>query len=103
MFYNDLTEKIGDHDCDFIIKIKMEADGAKSIEVTMKELKLFLKIDSLYIIQHFFTMNFPEYSKDAKDKPTYFEEDYGNYPRFSVMLKLVDCLTCFEQMCDSHT
>ena len=74
----------------------MEADGAKAIDVVMKELKLFLKIDILYVIQNFFTNNFPVYSKDAKDKPTYFESDFGNYPRQAIIVNLNDCLICFE-------
>jgi len=64
----------------------------------MKGLKLFLKVDVLYVISNFFTNSWPSYSSDAKDKPTYFEPDYGNYPRFETVLNLNDCLICFEQM-----
>ena len=64
----------------------------------MKGLKLFLKVDVLYVVSNFFTNSWPSYSSDAKDKPTYFEPDYGNYPRFETVLNLNDCLICFEQM-----
>lgn len=60
----------------------MEADGAKLIQTEMKELKLFLKLDALNILSQFFLGNFPEYQPDEKDKPTFFEADYGNYPKF---------------------
>lgn len=85
---------------DFEVDIKMEADGAKMIDVQMKGLKLFIRIDILYIMQAFFLGNFPVYKPDAKDKPTYFEPDYGNYPRFATIVNLNDCLICFEQMTD---
>ena len=78
----------------------MEADGAKVVDVQMKGLKLFLKIDVFYVISNFFLNNFPKYSNDAKDKPTFFEPDYGNYARFVSILNLNDCLICFEQMQD---
>lgn len=74
----------------------MEADGAKAVDVIMQELKVFIKLDVLYIMQNFFMNNFPEYQADSKDRPTYFEADYGNYPRFQITLNLNDCLTCFE-------
>jgi len=116
-FYNEMEEshKSSDHtfefepratsrtESDFIVDIKMEADGAKVIDVSMNGLKLFLKIDILYIIQNFFTTNFPVYHPDAKDKPTFFEPDYGNYPRLETVLNLNDCLICFEQMIDVKT
>jgi hypothetical protein len=37
----------------------MESDGAKVIDIEMKGLKLFLRVDILYVIQNFFTDNFP--------------------------------------------
>jgi hypothetical protein len=79
----------------------MEADGEKTIEVQMKELKFFLRIDILYTIQNFFTTNFPEYTGAAKDKPTFFEPDYGNFPKQAIIIKLNDCLTVFEQLSES--
>ena len=81
---------------DFIVDIKMQPDGAKVIDVEMKGLKLFLKVDVLYIISNFFLNSWPVYSSDTKDKPTYFEPDYGNYARFEMVLNLNDCLICFE-------
>lgn len=69
----------------------------------MRGLKLFLKVDVLYVVSNFFTNSWPSYSSDATDKPTYFEPDYGNYPRFETVLNLNDCLICFEQMaCNQH-
>lgn len=104
MFYNELRSQrlsAGNaKESDFIVDIKMEADGAKVIDVEMKGLKLFLKIDVLYVISNFFLNNWPEYSNNAKDKPTFFEPDYGNYARFVTILNLNDCLICFEQMQD---
>mmetsp|Transcript_10931 Transcript_10931/g.16600 ORF Transcript_10931/g.16600 Transcript_10931/m.16600 type:complete len:86 (+) Transcript_10931:2789-3046(+) len=35
---------------DFILKVDMEADGAKVIDVEMKNLKLFMGVDALYIM-----------------------------------------------------
>jgi len=102
MFYNELhSQRLSSgnaKESDFIVDIKMEADGAKVIDVEMKGLKLFLKIDVLYVISNFFLNNWPEYSNTAKDKPTFFEPDYGNYARFVTILNLNDCLICFEQM-----
>lgn len=97
-FYNNSGSEAEDKSYDFVVNIKMEADGVKVIDVQMKELKLFLKIDILYVIQNFFMNNFPAYQSDSFDKPTFFEADYTNYPRFSIILNLNDCLTCFEQM-----
>ena len=69
----------------------------------MRGLKLFLKVDVLYVVSNFFTNSWPSYSSGAKDKPTYFEPDYGNYARFETVLNLSDCLICFEQtVCNQH-
>jgi len=47
MFYNELrSQRLSSgnaKESDFIVDIKMEADGAKVIDVEMKGLKLFLK------------------------------------------------------------
>ena len=83
---------------DFKLSVKMEADGAKVLEVDMQNLKLFLNLDALYIMQNFLLNSFPQYTKDTFDKPTFFEPDYGNYSRFELVLNLNDCLICFEQM-----
>jgi hypothetical protein len=74
----------------------MKADGEKVIDVQMMGLKLFLKVDILNIVLHFFTTNFPVYSPDTKDKPSYYEPDYDNHARFEIVLNLNDCLICFE-------
>ena len=56
-FYDELDEsfnllQVGPHETnyDFVIDIKIEAGGEKVIDISMNGLKLFLKIDVLYVI-----------------------------------------------------
>ena len=56
-FYNELDESLNlpqigprETNYDFVIDIKMEAGGEKVIDISMNGLKLFLKIDVLYVI-----------------------------------------------------
>lgn len=90
------------HKMDFIVDINMEADGAKIVDIELKSLKLFLKLDILQVVSQFFNGNYPVYQQDSVDKPSYFEADYGNYPRFEMVLNLNDCLISFEQMDDIY-
>ena len=55
-FYNEFDESLNraqsgiKNNYDFVVDIKMEAGGEKVIDVSMNGLKLFLKIDVLYVI-----------------------------------------------------
>ena len=35
---------------DFIVDVNMEADGAKIVDIELKSLKLFLKLDVLQVV-----------------------------------------------------
>lgn len=51
----------------------------------------------LQILQTFFMSNFPNYTEaDARDRPTYFDPDLGNLPKFEMDALLNDCLICFD-------
>lgn len=94
-FYNSYLDQDGQSP-DYVVNVQMGADGAKVIDVEMKGLKLYIRVDILYTLSNFFLYNFPVYTSDTQDKPTFFEPDYGNHARMEVVLNLNDCLLCFE-------
>ena len=75
----------------------MEPDGTKTVDLILQNLKLFLRIDQLFILQKFFTEGFPVYD-NCKEKPAMFDTDRGNDPKFAFMVHLNDTLICFEQL-----
>ena len=81
------------------MKMKLDADGNKLAEILLNDLKLFLKIDYLFMLQSFFSDGLPTYdNSNARDKPSNFTSDLASYPRFEMFIKLKDCLIVFEQL-----
>ena len=79
--------------------MRMEADGSKLGEVYLNDLKLFVKIDYLLMLQSFFLDGLPTYDNaHPRDKPSNFSSDLASYPRFELIMKLKDCLIVFEQL-----
>jgi hypothetical protein len=56
--------------------MKIEVDGSKFSEVYLNDLKLFVKIDYLFMLQSFFQDGLPTYDNaHARDKPSNFSSD----------------------------
>ena len=75
----------------------MFRDGQQVLDCNLQQLKLFLKMDSLFELQTFFTEALPDYSQ-MKEKPAAYESDPGNYKRYEYNVQLVDSVICFEQL-----
>ena len=58
----------------------MEPDGSKLIQVKIEKLKIFVKPHIFLTIQEIFMYGMPQY-KDDKDKPNYYDSDWGNAAR----------------------
>lgn len=74
----------------------MNADSSRRIELTLHHLKLFAKVDILYILQNFFTDCFPDYTH-REEKPSGYDADPANYARQEYIIDLRDSLICLEQ------
>jgi len=82
---------------DFALCTIMMPDGTKTIDLTLQNLKCFLRLDMLFALQKFFMDAFPKYD-NLKEQPANFDKDRGNDPKFAFMVHLSDSLVCFEQL-----
>ena len=56
--------------------MRIESDGSKLGEVYLNDLKLFVKIDYLLMLQNFFQDGLPNYDNaHLRDKPSNFSSD----------------------------
>lgn len=67
------------------------------MDLSLQNLKLFLRIDQLFTLQSFFMDGLPSYD-NSKEKPAQFDSDKGNAPKTTFTLHLKDSLICFEQL-----
>ena len=96
----DLEDETGAVErADFNVSVDFAADGAKVVAVKLRQLQLYLQLDTLQELSHFFTCNFPDYAHaPAADRPSFYDSDEGNLPRFEMQAMLHDCLICFDQL-----
>jgi hypothetical protein len=73
----------------------MEADGSKLLQVRIEKLKIFVKPHIFMTIQEIFMNGMPQY-KDEKDKPNYYDSDWGNAAKMEVGCQILQSLVCFE-------
>lgn len=53
----------------FIVKMQLEADGEKLIQVKIEKLKIFIKPHIFLTLYEMFVSAMPRYSEDSIDKP----------------------------------
>jgi len=78
------------------ILMKFEANGEKTIEPKIEKLKIFIKPHIFLMIFELFTYGMPVYSESARDKPNFYDADYGNAPRMEICCQILQSLLCFE-------
>ncbi len=74
----------------------LEADGEKLIQTKIEKLKIFIKPHIFLTMYEIFVYGMPTYSDDSKDKPNFYDADYGNAPRMEVCCQILSSLLCFE-------
>ena len=74
----------------------MLPDYSRTHDVRLKHLKLFLHLDILQTLQHYFLDALPDYS-NRNEKPATYDADPGNYAKQVYNLHLRDSLICFLQ------
>mmetsp|Transcript_21720 Transcript_21720/g.33470 ORF Transcript_21720/g.33470 Transcript_21720/m.33470 type:complete len:138 (+) Transcript_21720:5828-6241(+) len=79
----------------FAMEMNQTPLGERKMDVTLKNLKLFLQMDSLYLLQSFFQEGMPNYDTDT-EKPVGYDRDPANYPTQDYTFNLSDCIVCFE-------
>lgn len=67
------------------------------MNLTLQNLKLFLRVDRLFLLQSFFMDGLPSYD-GCLEKPALFDSDRGNDPKFAFLVHLSESLVCFEQL-----
>ena len=81
----------------FIFTAIISPGGMKTLNLSLQNLKLFLRIDQLLTLQAFFMDGLPSYD-NCNEKPAQFDSDKGNTPKMAFTLHLKDSLICFEQL-----
>lgn len=76
----------------------INADSSKKIDLDLSQLKLFLRLDLLYLINDYFYQGLPQYEANCRDKPAGFDADPGNNPRLEFNVSLRHSLVVFEQL-----
>jgi hypothetical protein len=89
--------KVDDQPDGFTFTAVMSPGGTKTMDLSLQNLKLFLRIDQLFTLQSFFMDGLPSYD-NCKEKPAQFDSDKGNAPKMTFTLHLKDSLICFEQL-----
>lgn len=82
---------------DLALTVIMLPDGQKTCDLTLTSLKLFLRLDKLISLQNYFMDSFPNYLNE-EDKPSAFEVERANDPKFVFMVHLIESFICFEQL-----
>eukprot|EP00347_Sterkiella_histriomuscorum_P000566 403375355 len=80
----------------FVVNIHLEADGEKLIQTKIEKLKIFIKPHIFLLMFEMFVYSMPQYQDDSRDKPNFFDSDYGNAPRMEVCCQILQSLLCFE-------
>ena len=65
---------------ELVFRAEMNADSSRRVALTLHHLKLFAKVDILFILQTFFTDSFPDYTH-RQEKPSGYDADPANYAR----------------------
>lgn len=68
----------------FTVAIHLESDGDKLIQTKIEKLKIFIKPHVFLMIFELFVYGMPQYKDDSRDKPNFYDSDYGNAPRMEV-------------------
>ena len=89
--------KVYDQPDGFTFTAVMSPGGTKTMDLSLQNLKLFLRIDQLFTLQSFFMDGLPSYD-NCIEKPAQFDSDKGNAPKMTFTLRLKDSLICFEQL-----
>lgn len=61
-----------------------EADGEKLIQTKIEKLKIFIKPHIFLMMYEMFAYGLPTYLPNSKDKPNFYDSDYGNAPRMEI-------------------
>lgn len=81
----------------FVLDVEMLPDSSKKFEAELSSLKLFLRMDLIYLLQHFLQSGLPNY-EGKRDRPSYYDADPRKYPRWESNLRLFDSVVIFEQL-----
>ena len=73
-----------------------EADGEKLIQAKIEKLKIYIKPHIFLMFFEMFSYGMPQYTETSKDKPNFYDSDYGNAPRMEVGCQILQSLLCFE-------
>ena len=74
----------------------MEADGEKLVQVRIEKLKIMIKPHIFMTIAEVIMYGMPQYKQDSRDKPYYYDFDWGNSPKMEVQSTIMNSLLCFE-------
>lgn len=84
----------------FKLLLNMFPSGEKFIKLVLKKPKLFMRLDILLMISHFFNTSWPKYPPDSQDLPNFYSTDQGNVSRQEMILKIREGLLIFENDID---
>jgi hypothetical protein len=80
----------------FLVNLHMEADGEKLIQVKIEKLKILVKPHIFMTIAEVLMYGQPQYREDSRDKPYYYDFDWGNAAKIEVGCQILQSLICFE-------
>ena len=80
----------------FVVTMHFEADGEKLIQVKIEKLKIYIKPHIFLMMFELFVYGIPVYAPHSRDKPNFYDADYGNAARMEVGCQILQSLLCFE-------
>jgi len=78
----------------------MWESGEKNIQISMSNVRIFLRPHIFLLLNHFFVESMPKYSDDELDKPNNFIDDADNASPIIFKLNLHWALFCLDDEFD---